>query len=156
MRNFPAHYLLPPQMEAKIVPCGVSLQMDLFWSNLSTSLCPSKKIMISDFRLDKPERLKPLLEGLFLAWDISRECILTIDKLIKWGKIKVNGCYFCERVAETCNHLFLYCPDVHKLWTIIYGLLGAKWVMAGSARDELWTWKDLNRRRKHEDLILVF
>lgn len=51
----------------------------------------------------------------FFAWEAYRGRILTIDKLMRRGKIMVNGCYMCWREAETCNHLLLWCPVAYDL-----------------------------------------
>lgn len=88
------------------------------------------------------------------AWKVSRECILTTDKLIRCGKILVNSSYFCKKTAETCNHLLFCCLKVYKLWTMVYGLLGVKWLVAG-VKDELWAWKEISGRRKYKDIIPI-
>lgn len=41
------------------------------------------------------------------------------------------------------------------VWTMVYGLLGINWVMAGSVRDEVWVWKSISGQRKHADIILL-
>lgn len=66
----------------------------------------------------------------FFAWETSKECILTIDNLRKWGKILVNASYFCKRTEESCNLVFLWCLVVHQLWVMLYGLISISWVMA--------------------------
>lgn len=73
----------------------------------------------------------------FFAWETGRECILTIDKLMKRSRTVVHGCYLCKRTAETCNHILLWCPLAYEMWTIVYNLLGINWVIAGSVREEL-------------------
>lgn len=74
----------------------------------------------------------------FFAWETARGCILTIDKLIKRGKILVNRCYLCKMTAEPCSHILLWCRFVYNLWRLVYCLLWINWVMAGSVKDELW------------------
>lgn len=59
----------------------------------------------------------------FFAYEASRECILTIDNLMKRGRVMVNGCYLCKQVAETRNHVLLWCPTSYNLWSMVYGLL---------------------------------
>lgn len=49
---------------------------------------------------------------------------LTIDNLRNRGKILVNVCYLCKRDEETCKHIVLWCPEVYKLWILVYGVLG--------------------------------
>lgn len=65
----------------------------------------------------------------------------------------VNGRYQCERAAETCNHILLWCLVVYDLWTMMYDLLGIKWLIAGSVREELWAWKGLCNKKKLVKLI---
>lgn len=65
----------------------------------------------------------------------------------------VNGCYMCKDAAETCSHVLLWCLDAYKRWSMVYGLLGISWVMAGMVRDEIWAWKSISRQRKFVDLI---
>lgn len=60
------------------------------------------------------------------------------------GRIMVNSCFLCKREAETCNHILLWCPEVYKLWTMIYGLLGISWVIVGLVRDAPWAWEDIS------------
>lgn len=65
----------------------------------------------------------------------------------------VNRCFMCKMNAESCNHLLLWCPVVYSLWSLICGLLGIKWVMAGSVKDELWAWARLCKKKKQLMLI---
>lgn len=44
------------------------------------------------------------------GWEVSKECILTINHLRKREKILVNVCYFCKKAEESCNHVLLQCP----------------------------------------------
>lgn len=72
----------------------------------------------------------------FFAWEVGKECILTIDKLMNRGGVIVNTCYLCKRVVETCNHLLLWCPVAHLLWSMVYNLLGICCVWAGLVKAE--------------------
>lgn len=89
-----------------------------------------------------------------LLWEAGRGCILTIDELMRRGMAMMNGCYLCKSVAEIYNHVLLWCLVVHKLWSIVYALLGVNWVMAGSAKNEIWAaCNSISQRRKFVDLI---
>lgn len=50
----------------------------------------------------------------------ARECILMLDKLMRKGKILVNGCYLCKQDAESCNHALWWSLFVSAL---LFGLL---------------------------------
>lgn len=88
----------------------------------------------------------------FLTWEASKERILTADNLMKRGFYLLNRCYLCKNNGETSNHLLLWCPITHKLWTMVYSLLDISWVMAGSVLEELFAW-DLVWRNKKLRLI---
>lgn len=79
----------------------------------------------------------PLIIVIFFTWETGREFILTINKLMKRGRIMANDCYLCEREAKSCNHILLWCPTMYKLWTMVYELLGISWVIVGSIRDKI-------------------
>lgn len=56
--------------------------------------------------------LGKLLENAFLLWKFNQE-----------GKILVNCCYLCKWDTELHNHILLWCPFAHRLWSLVYGLL---------------------------------
>lgn len=74
----------------------------------------------------------------FFAWEAVRECILTIDKLMRMGHIMLNGCYLCKDAVESYNHLLLWCPVTYSIWYMVYGLLGIDWIIGSSVKYELW------------------
>lgn len=79
------------------------------------------------------------LESLFFfAWELGCGSTLTIDKLIKIGKILMTGCYLCYREKETCDHILLRYSIVLELWNMVYGILGVSWVRADNVRDKIW------------------
>lgn len=39
------------------------------------------------------------------------------------------------------------------MWTVVYGLLGIKWVIAGPVIEEIWAWEGLNRKRNFVKMI---
>lgn len=77
----------------------------------------------------------------FFAWEATRGSILTLDKLIKRGRILVNRCYMCKGEAESYEHLLSWCTFAYKLWMLAYSLLGINWVIGGPVREEIWAWK---------------
>lgn len=89
----------------------------------------------------------------FFVWEPGRECILTIDTLMKKGKEGVNRCYLCKKAAETCNHLLLWCPVACSLWSMVYGLFGISCVIVGSVKDEIWAWGSLCKKKKITKII---
>lgn len=70
----------------------------------------------------------------FFAWEVGRGSILTINKLIRRGKIMVKGCYLRKKAEETRDHILLQCSFVTEL---IRKFFGVYWIMAGSVKDEL-------------------
>lgn len=89
----------------------------------------------------------------FFAWDAGRESILTIDKLKRRGNTFMSGCFLCKRAEENSNHILLWCLVAYSLWTMVYGILGINWVIAGNVKNELWAWEGLSRGRKIVKLI---
>lgn len=55
----------------------------------------------------------------FFAWEASKECILTIDKIMKKGFTLTNRCFLRKNNAESSNHFLLWCPITHKLWSMV-------------------------------------
>lgn len=84
----------------------------------------------------------------FFSWEAGRECIFTIDKLMGKGNMLVNGCFLCRKAEETWNHILLWCLVAYSLWTLVYGLLGISWVIAGNMKNKFWAWDGLSRGRK--------
>lgn len=82
--------------------------------------------------------MKALPKIAFFAREAGQECIFTIDKLMRMGKIMVNGCYICKKAAESCNYIILWCPVEYSIRTIVYELLDINWVIADEVRDEIW------------------
>lgn len=67
--------------------------------------------------------------------------------------ILVNDCSLCNGAEESSNHVLLWCPTVYKLWSVVYGVPGIKWVVAGSAGGELGDWKFLKETCMFADMI---
>lgn len=64
-----------------------------------------------------------------------------------------NDCYLCKKTVEFCNHVLFRCSIMYKFLFVVYGLLGVSWVMAGSVRDEIQSWKGISGRKKYVNLI---
>ena len=43
-------------------------------------------------------------------------------------------------IAESVDHLLLFCPIAHSLWMYMLRLFGIDWVMLGSVEDLLFCW----------------
>lgn len=80
---------------------------------------------------------KAKTSGAFFAWKAATKNIITLNKLIKRGKIMAIGCYLCNYREKTCNHILFWCLFAHRLLSLAYGLLGVDWVIAGTVKDEL-------------------
>lgn len=71
-----------------------------------------------------------------------------MDNVMRRGITTANQCYLCKNCLETCNHLLLWCLYTYNLWTLVFGLLGISWVMAGSAMNEILAWEGIVGRKK--------
>lgn len=60
-------------------------------------------------------KVPPRIVFLFFAWEVRRECVLTIGKLMRTARTLVNDYYFCKKAAESCNHVLLWCPVVYNI-----------------------------------------
>lgn len=54
----------------------------------------------------------------------------------------------CEKEAEANNHLFLHCKAAKNLWNMFLAILGVNWVMPGTTKDLLSSWKGIWSRHK--------
>ena len=52
----------------------------------------------------------------------------------------VNLCCMCCGDGESVDHLLLYCPVTHTLWTFMLQAFGIHWVMPGSVAGLLSCW----------------
>lgn len=71
------------------------------------------------------------------AWEAGKECILTIDNLMRRERVMVKGCYLRKHGPASCNHILLCCSVTYNLWSMVYGLLGISWVMARSVKEKI-------------------
>lgn len=113
-----------------------SFTVKFFYKHLAGHNCSERM----DFPAKMIWRTKAPPRVSFFAWEASKDCILTIDNLMKRDIILSNRCFLCKNNAESSNHLLLWCPITYKLWTMVYGLLGICWAMAASVKDELFAW----------------
>ena len=54
------------------------------------------------------------------------------------GRPLANRCCMCCCNEESVDHLLLFCPIAHSLWTYMLRLFGIDWVMPGSVADLLF------------------
>ena len=73
-------------------------------------------------------------------WTAAHGQILTLDNLMLRGRPLANCCYMCCCNAESVDHLLLFCPIAHSLWTYMLRLFGIDWAMLGSIVDLLFCW----------------
>ena len=56
------------------------------------------------------------------------------------GHPLANRCCICCCNVEYVDHLLLFCPIAHSLWTYMLRLFGINWVMPGLVADLLFCW----------------
>ena len=59
-----------------------------------------------------------------MIWNIS----LTLDQLKKRGFSLASRCPFCGKVEEVMEHIFIHCPMIWHLWTVLFSAHGSGWV----------------------------
>ena len=73
-------------------------------------------------------------------WTAAHSQILTLDNLMLRDRLLANRCCMCCCNEESVDHLLLFCPITHSLWTYMLRLFGIDWVMLGSVVDLLFCW----------------
>lgn len=147
--RLPSIYCRLPQLtEVMTNQFGHSILEDLFHSSFSIFIWAIMTLWEPIFLFWQLWKFNAPLIVAFFAWEIGRDYILAIDKLMR-GKILVNGCFLYKRKVESCNNILFWCPLVCKLWTMTYGFLRISWVMAGSVREEIWAWKREKTCKSH-------
>jgi hypothetical protein len=53
----------------------------------------------------------------------------------------MDWCSMCKTAGESIDHLFLHCMVATELWRTILQLFGVEWVMPGSVKDMLGSWR---------------
>ena len=56
------------------------------------------------------------------------------------GRLLSNRCCICYCNEKSVDHLLLFCPIAHSLWTHMLRLFGIDWGMPGSVADLLFYW----------------
>ncbi|WMV34161.1 hypothetical protein MTR67_027546 [Solanum verrucosum] len=74
------------------------------------------------------------------CWTALYEACLTQDNLYKRKHVIVNGCYLCQKAAESNRHFFLHCTVTANLWNMFYSLFGLSWVMPHSIKEAYESW----------------
>jgi len=77
----------------------------------------------------------------FFVWTATLGKTLTLDNLRKRNIIVMDWCSMCKTAGESIDHLFLHCMVATKLWRTILHLFGVEWVMPGSVKDMLGSWR---------------
>ena len=78
----------------------------------------------------------------FFLWTSARDCILTIDNLVKRNLPLVKRCSLSRCNGETVDHLLLYCKFSHALWREVFLMFGIQWVMPRTVASVLFAWKN--------------
>jgi hypothetical protein len=47
----------------------------------------------------------------------------------------------CKADGESIDHLFLHCPIAYDLWSFVFSLFGASWVMPCKLSDMISCWR---------------
>ena len=55
----------------------------------------------------------------FFLWITAHDRILTLDNLMRGGRLLANWCCMCCCDGESVDHLLLHCPVTHTLWTFM-------------------------------------
>ena len=86
--------------------------------------------------------LRYLKECLFFLRTAAKGGILTIDNLVRKSLPLVNWCYLCHCDEETVDHLLLHCKFAHALWSEVFLMFGAQWVMPNTVVSLLFAWRN--------------
>ena len=73
-------------------------------------------------------------------WTAAHGQILTLDNLILRGRPLANRCCMCCCNEESVDHLLLFYPIAHSLWTHMLRLFGIDWIMPSLVADLLFCW----------------
>ena len=76
----------------------------------------------------------------FFASEMSWNIILTIDQLKRRGWNMSTRCYLCKGEEEIINHPILFCKKATMLWSLLFSLFGAQWVLHFSIKRNLISW----------------
>ncbi|KAL4185406.1 hypothetical protein AMTRI_Chr10g230540 [Amborella trichopoda] len=73
----------------------------------------------------------PLKVQIFV-WLAPYNKILTVDNLIKRGKILPNICLLCKQDGKSKNHMLIHCPFVSILWHWLMNVIGVSFPLPHS------------------------
>ena len=76
----------------------------------------------------------------FFVWTTAWGKCLTIDNLRKMKVWILDWCYTCKCNGESIDYLFLHCPIVMDLRSMVLGLFGVSWVMPKLWGSQLVVW----------------
>ena len=88
----------------------------------------------------------------FFAWEVWWGKILTMYQLKKRGFSLASRCGFCGKDEESLEHLFIHCPKVRCMWTVIFSLSGGGWACPFLVKDLIQGWLHLPMRKKDAKL----
>ena len=60
----------------------------------------------------------------FFAWEVWWGKVLTSDQLKKRGFSLASCCPFCGKAEEVMEHIFIHCPMLWRLWTVLFSAHG--------------------------------
>lgn len=72
----------------------------------------------------------------------------------------MSGYYLCNRTVEFVKHLllwFLFFPplSLYQHWSLVYSLLGVKWLVAGSIKEDIWAWRGIHGLSYNRHLNII-
>jgi hypothetical protein len=77
----------------------------------------------------------------FFVWMPVLGKILTMDNLRKKNIIVTEWCCMCKKSGESIDHVLLHCEVASKVWNMVCQLFGIMWVMPGSLKECLGSWR---------------
>ena len=84
--------------------------------------------------------LKLPLKIICFTWLLVKDKILTWDHLQSRGFYGPSRCFFCEKDIESCDHMFLLCPFIAKIFTHLSSCLSFTFSPHSSVRSFLSHW----------------
>ena len=71
-----------------------------------------------------------------------------MDQLKKRGFSLAKRCPFCGQAEEVLEHLFIHCPKICGLWTVLFSLSEGGWICPLLVRKLLLGWVRLPLNKK--------
>ena len=91
----------------------------------------------------------------FFVWTVALGKYLTIDNLRKRKIWILDWCYMCKCNDESVDHLFIHCPVVMDLWSMVLGLFGVSWVMPQLVVGLLACWQGWFSRHRNGHIWII-